>query len=177
MDIKATTVYDYPILKGLIRFGLFKGKYRKFKFLFIILCSIITYSVCIFSYINFGLDKAIGFCTFCILLIDLIIAFIFFLLPTISYKADKKFHGMRNEYTFGDMEFTVDSLGDDYSGTCKMSYDKINKAYETDRYFYINLRNNQYFIIDKLKISDGTPLSLSTLLKKNIDTKRYIHCK
>lgn len=170
-------VYDYAILKGLIRFSLFKGKYGKVGLLLFIIFSIITYSVCLLSFINFGADKIIGIFALFIFILDLLMLYMYFLLPKISYKADNKFHGMKNEYTFGNSEFIVDTIGDDYSGTCKMSYDKINKVYETDRFFYINLRNNQYFIIDKLKISDGTPLTLANLLQKSIDVKKYVHCK
>lgn len=124
---------------------------------------------CIFATINARLvPLAI---TFIVVLVIFICYRLF--VPIYTYKKESNKKSITKELTFKfyfyDTYFKVrDNL--DYD---KINYLKLYKVYETNNYFYLYLRKNYSFILDKKSFFLGTSEEFSSFIKNKIKFRYY----
>ncbi len=105
-----------------------------------------------------------------ILFIIVFIVFIGYRLfnPIYLYKKESKKKAITKEKTFNfyfyDTYFKIrDNLNFD-----KVSYLRLHKVYETEKYFYLYLTKKYSFIIDKTGFTQGTPEEFSNFIKSKV---------
>ncbi|MBQ8961086.1 MAG: YcxB family protein [Ruminococcus sp.] len=83
----------------------------------------------------------------------------------------KKFGDEKVCFTFTEEKMTARHKGADFSDSMELSYDKLDKAVETDGYFLLYLRASTAFIIGRGEITEGSPDQLRALLKNKFGTR------
>ena len=115
-----------------------------------------------------------------VLLIDVIVvlfgAYGYFWLPSIQYKAQKKFADIENIFTFTDDYMCVASEIEGYSGEDKYAYSVLHGVKETSDYYVIYPDKTKAFVIDKLNFKDGNADVLKQKLMFVLGDK-YTVCK
>lgn len=115
-----------------------------------------------------------------VLLIDVIFVVWFtygyFLMPSMQYKAQKKFADIENVFTFTDDSMFVVSEAEDFSGEEKYGYSVLHAVKETKEFFFIYPDKTKAYVIDKTRLDDGVADVLKQKLMFVLGD-RYTVCK
>lgn len=114
-----------------------------------------------------------------ILFWSLLMAFVWFESPKISYKKGGNSHikNATNVYIFKEDELSISSDNDNITGNMQMSYHGIKKVYETEKMFYLYINPRVAYLVDKSRIENGTAMDIRNLLLSKVAPKMYVICK
>ena len=108
------------------------------------------------------------------IIIGLIMSFVYFVLPKQKYKMiyGRFADPLETEFVFEDSFFAI-YVKDKKSGRKEKTiylYNKIYRAYETKKYFFLYMDKNQAYILKKSEMSgaENPTKQLSDSLKKNL---------
>ena len=177
MEIEAKSQYTYQVIKEYQRFNLFKGKHYNKGYILFATLSIIALIIVTFGTLTFGLDYFTYYVFITLIFLNILMAFLYFMLPGITYKSNKNLQNIENKFVFSDDEITIASENQGYKGNATMKYNLINKVYETKKYIYIYINRAQAYIIDKTQIDGGRIEELRETITSRIPKKKYIICK
>lgn len=176
MEIKASSKYDWETFKSFYVFSL--SKKHRWPSIVLVVVFLLLLAMYVFEAVNgtFSADLLPSMAMFITLYIAM--GFVRFVLPKIQYNKNKLIHGIENIITFGEQKFEINQNGDNATGTASISYDAIQKIYETKEYIYIYISLQQAHIVDKATITGGSLNDLRALLSNAVGMSKYkLKCK
>lgn len=176
MNIKASSKYDWETIKKFNRFHcLAKNKALNIALLVLdIVCISLFVLVCLWDLLDFELVMTYVLVVF----VNVMLAFVFFVLPKIQYNQNKMLHGVINNIEFEENEMSLTQSGDNTNSITKIKYGAIWRVYETKDFIYIYVNSRQAYIVDKSKVVDGTATELRVFLVKAVGMSKYkLKCK
>lgn len=175
MEITATSKYDRKTATALARVGVFKRHNPKKRM--ILLAALIGVIVAESILMLFLLGGGFPILLLCLSAVLILIqCYVYFLLPKIQYRLLGKFAESCHTFHFTDDTVIITSSGDDYNGSCSITYHMFYQVMETGEYLFLYQNKRQVFVVDKSTVQGGTVSELRTKLA-NISGLRYILCK
>lgn len=163
MEIKAKCVMDRETVKKFARQSLYKRKEPKKGMIGFCIMAVILIAITVAALIILT-DEIYAYMLPIELLLFLVMCYIFFVYPTITYNSLGKLKNVTNEYRFCDDRLFVNSVSDEYNGKSEIKYTLIVKVTETKEYFYIYQTNRQAYVVDKSSIEDNATAELRNKL-------------
>ncbi len=178
MEVHVSTQYTYRKYRQFYLFSKFRGKHyklwRNILYAFLIL-GLVFLILFIRSYVlNPTESRFIPFLYYPTYFLIIISRFI---PPILAYKTQKKIRALSDDYTFYKDEFRVVTNHPQFSNTKIIKYNFLEKAYETDKTFYLYLTKQTAFPIWKDGISPNEIDALRTCLISHLEADKFIMCK
>ncbi len=174
MEIRATSTFDYDLIKALVHFNMFKKADPKKRMLLWGIIHSILLIVIVIETILFGIDEMLALIVV-IIVIGPLLYFMYFLLPKIKYKQLGNMQNAKNEFIFQDDIIITSTRSDDYYETYEIKYPMIKKVMETSKYIFIFEKSMKLFIIDTSSVVGGTKEEIINKLMSHREIK-YIIC-
>lgn len=175
MEIRAKCKYDYETCKAVAHIDAYRKSNPKktiiFRAIFCVALLMLNFVIAFTGEVYVGYSVAVAAA-----LIFLIDMFMYFGMPKIQYNSMSKMKDIGNDYIFYDDEFFAESVSEKFSGQDVIKYSLLEKAFETDRYFFIYINRRQTFVVDKATIEGGTAEEIKEKLSLQLG-KKYIRCK
>ncbi|MBR7116543.1 MAG: YcxB family protein [Clostridia bacterium] len=161
MKLSAATIYDK---ERLLRFSIYSSLKRRALWVMLILCTILVTAI----YFYFGCPSffdTIGLCFFLVLVIDGVILFTHFVLPSITIKQSPSLNA-RLTYDFGVNSIKLVVESQNASGQNEIFYTAIKQVMESKEDIYLFLSNQQAYVVDKSGFTEGSADELVAFLKE-----------
>lgn len=172
MEIKASSVYDWKTIKQFYRFHNFgrNGIRKAMPIIYAVAVAIFIFCF-VLAVIGDYVDGEMISLLVIEVLIILLLAFIYFILPKINFNKNRLLKNGVNNFVFKETEFTVEGASGLYNGCSEMKYEGLHKIYETKDYIYLYITPFQSYIVEKSKIEDGRESDLRKLLINTVGEK------
>ncbi len=175
MEIRAKCKYDYETCKAVAHIDAYRKSNPKntviLRAVFCIALTVLNFAVAAGGELYMGYTVAVA--AVLILLIDM---FMYFGMPRIQYNSMSKLKDVENSYIFYDDEFFTETVSESFSGQDVMKYSLLEKAFETERFFFIYINKRQTFVVDKATLEGGSAEEIKEKLTSVLG-KKYIRCK
>ena len=174
MEVHAKSKFDYETIKELTHRSSFRIIKPRAMAILIAICNIIVFWLFIESYLYYEIG-ANDFSTLIVILIgDGVLAYIYWGVPKIRYKALGKLQNLENEYIFGDETIKISNKSEEFNAEGEIKYTLIPKVMETPKYIFIYQNMRSVYIIDKATITNGTIEDIRAKLAQYVPQKKYI---
>ncbi len=176
MEIKASACLNADAYRALSRISFSKKRdpAKEMRVFFIVYG--ILFTALIAELIAFDSDGNILFMLAALLFTLGLLAFVYYGAPKINYKNAGKFRDADVRYMIRDDEIHVEMRAEEYADQATVKYSALCKAYETSAYFFLYIKKNSAFIIDKTTFEGGSPEDLRAVLEKTLG-KQFVPCK
>ena len=175
MEIKAKCRYDYETCKAVAHIDAYRKSNPKMtvisRAIFCLALTVLNLAVANWGELYTGYTVAIAAAL--LVLIDM---FMYFGMPRLQYNSMSKLKDVENSYIFYDDEFFAETVSESFNGQDVIKYSLLEKAFETDRYFFIYINKRQTFVVDKASVEGGTAEEIKAKLTCVLG-KKYIRCK
>lgn len=168
MDIKSTTVYTR---ERLIRFSDYFARMKMTGWIIYAVLTAIIIAGDVFLFLHGALTEQMIFLTALAILIDLLMVFMFVILPRLTVKKTNSYEARLN-YSFSEEEVHLESEGKLFRDSTSFKYGAIEKAaaYKDDLYLFISKR--QAYIVDLSAMSADDVSELRSLLAMKIPANK-----
>ncbi len=168
MKAHNSTVYT---LERLFAFNKLFYSMRKAQNVLIIALSALVIAISVLYFAFIGFDTTIAISLACIIAIDLLLAFVIFILPKFTLKKSPVLDSV-NEYCFYDDRLHVTTTGSDLTGSSEIRYEKLHKVCVTGDTVYIFISSRQGFIVDKSGFDEGSAEDVVSLISGVLGAKK-----
>ena len=174
MEVRAKSKFDYETIKELAHRSSFRIIKPRAMAILMAICNIIIWGCFIESYLYYEIGANDFFTLIVIIVCDGILAYIYWGVPKIRYKALGKLQNLENEFIFGDETMKIINRSEEYTGQGEIKYSIIPKVMETPKYIFIYQDLRSVYIIDKSTITNGTIEDIRAKLAQYVPQKKYI---
>lgn len=177
MEIKASCIYDEKAITALNRASFIQGKSNP-KILIIIfsIFSLVLITEFIYLYLNYDLNTASLMLTLLALAINSFLFYGYFIMPKRQCKMMAKTANLKNTYIFKDDYFQSFADNEYMESNEKSNYSVLVSVKETKDYFFLYIKKNTAFIVDKSSLDIDDLEKLQSKFSELLG-KKYYKCK
>lgn len=177
MEIKASCAYDEKAITALNRASFIQGKSNP-KILIIIfsIFSLVHITGFIYQCLNYGFITASLALTLFALAINSFLFYGYFIMPKRQCKLMAKTANLKNTYIFKDDYFQSFADNEYIESSEKSNYSVLVSVKETNDYFFLYIRKNTAFIVDKSSLNIDDLNKLQSKFAELLG-KKYYKCR